>query len=282
MDGLSRFIPAGAGNTPGEYYLVTSITVHPCGRREHGYGGKKSGKKKGSSLRAQGTLLFPGNSSSCVRFIPAGAGNTAVQWSGRLQKPVHPCGRREHSNKARPVCSKVGSSLRAQGTHNTSSFVQLENRFIPAGAGNTQISARLLKYSSVHPCGRREHTVATNSPQPPRGSSLRAQGTHAFIYPDMFFSRFIPAGAGNTPDSWWQIHRLAVHPCGRREHSGGRDDLKRALGSSLRAQGTLCFCCHSSTLYRFIPAGAGNTSQWNHISTKKPVHPCGRREHACS
>ena len=51
------------------------------------------------------------------RFIPAGAGNTYANPLDYIISTVHPCGRREHDGLLALVKGSLGSSLRAQGTH---------------------------------------------------------------------------------------------------------------------------------------------------------------------
>ena len=193
-----RFIPAGAGNTRGRNTSGDPRAVHPCGRREHVFISCLMTWERGSSLRAQGT---PSESNEYLfhdRFIPAGAGNTALRGYQRLNKPVHPCGRREHLNMVKQKMAQTGSSLRAQGTPGHRSVQQLCRRFIPAGAGNTGQHLTPTKPGTVHPCGRREHNCVRSPPHSSTGSSLRAQGTPEVSPIAERVNRFIPAGAGNT------------------------------------------------------------------------------------
>ena len=76
---VMRFIPAGAGNTKSSLYDSCITSVHPCGRREHALIAIKFWFILGSSLRAQGTLVFRRYLLHECRFIPAGAGNTRQQ-----------------------------------------------------------------------------------------------------------------------------------------------------------------------------------------------------------
>ena len=132
-----RFIPAGAGNTtPGRAFFIP-FPVHPCGRREHYRGATNESTENGSSLRAQGTPVHAAKLDSDQRFIPAGAGNTCVQVVGLTATPVHPCGRREHLMAKVGLITAHGSSLRAQGTRIYNAPGYGDQRFIPAGAGNT-------------------------------------------------------------------------------------------------------------------------------------------------
>ena len=156
----------------------------------------------------------------------------------RRLRPVHPCGRREHRKMVHALAYRYGSSLRAQGTRLLRLGDRRVSRFIPAGAGNTKKVLPVIRVLPVHPCGRREHAVVTAPSTSPNGSSLRAQGTQQHWWPRRPYSRFIPAGAGNTACSAVSPAAFTVHPCGRREHLiGHRLDLLHT-GSSLRAQGT--------------------------------------------
>ena len=141
------------------------------------------------------------------RFIPAPAGNGAsiLNWmwrstgsSPRLRgtelPTVHPRACGERSN---------GRGTPANGVH----------RFIPAPAGNGQVSGRLRRPRPVHP----------------RACGERGLHSNQFIRP-----RFIPAPAGNGRR---QSAPLTVHPraCGE-QHVRLRQRM--ALGSSPRLRGT--------------------------------------------
>ncbi len=72
--------------------------------------------------------------------------------------------------------------------------------------------------------------------------------------------RFIPAGAGNTGNGALLSKVDSVHPRGCGEHVGVIDDLVNTDGSSPRVRGTLTTELIKQWQWRFIPAGAGNTS----------------------
>ena len=111
-----RFIPAGAGNTDNVRHRNADDAVHPCGRREHRSLICAALNSDGSSLRAQGTPIIVAIMTHDIRFIPAGAGNTVVDYRAWRQVSVHPCGRREHKKLFKKPSADNGSSLRAQGT----------------------------------------------------------------------------------------------------------------------------------------------------------------------
>ncbi len=78
-----RFIPAGAGNTASRSKYSPSASVYPRWRGEHQKRGFQRAKTGGLSPLARGTQVALRSSLMKVRFIPAGAGNTASfsRWS---------------------------------------------------------------------------------------------------------------------------------------------------------------------------------------------------------
>ena len=74
-----------------------------------------------------------------------------------------------------------------------------------------------------------------------------------------FASRFIPAGAGNTPCSEASRSAPAVYPRWRGEHTCAMMPTIKFVGLSPLARGTRKTVNGENILARFIPAGAGNT-----------------------
>ena len=215
------------------------------------------------------------------RFIPAGAGNTGVACNARRNRPVHPrrCG--EHFSVAAVARSPVGSSPQVRGTPLGALLVGIRNRFIPAGAGNTLPDRPATGRRAVHPrrCG--EHPKAVRVFSSSDGSSPQVRGTRARSTLATEYPRFIPAGAGNTflpLDTLTHRHGSSpqvrgthgfgvltcppssVHPrrCG--EHIRKANSPSLETGSSPQVRGTLCRERFERGFSRFIPAGAGNTS----------------------
>ena len=73
-----------------------------------------------------------------LRFIPAGAGNTVYARDAHTALTVHPRGRGEHPATPKSGCGCHGSSPRARGTPYYGVELEDVERFIPAGAGNTE------------------------------------------------------------------------------------------------------------------------------------------------
>ena len=155
--------------------------------------------------------------------------------------------------------SAPGLSPLARGTPPRTHEQTITDRFIPAGAGNTQTITRVARGSSVYPRWRGEHYQTGIFPYNGVGLSPLARGTltRRGIRPAP--RRFIPAGAGNTPSRSRVSVMKTVYPRWRGEHErvpclgsydGGLSPLARGTRGCLGG-----ICCVS----RFIPAGAGNT-----------------------
>ena len=175
-----RFIPAGAGNTARHW---------PARLAQHGSSPRARGTRSGLSGAGPPATVHPRGRGeharprcarpAAYRFIPAGAGNTAL-------------------GAAVPL-ARFGSSPRARGTRARRPACSAGRRFIPAGAGNTHDRCSNQDMGAVHPRGRGEHG---------EGGFAGDGG-----------ERFIPAGAGNTVARDDDDPCAAVHPRGRGEHS---------------------------------------------------------------
>ena len=155
---------------------------------------------------------------------------------------------------------RIGSSPQVRGTRINCNVNIRSKRFIPAGAGNTTAQMQAAEALAVHPrrCG--EHAAIISSVIKCNGSSPQVRGTPQYK-PDRYTpSRFIPAGAGNTPHGERNDVHRAVHPrrCG--EHLAWRRKVYQLL--------------------RFIPAGAGNTFPTPLNLNSFAVHPrrCGEHD----
>ena len=173
-----RFIPAGAGNTKVAFDMEAMVSVHPRWRGEHGGFPARQCLRQGSSPLARGTLQDDAHLRDAGRFIPAGAGNTAQQSSQITRSPVHPRWRGEHLDTPLYVTPDGGSSPLARGTRYPEHGQQGDQRFIPAGAGNTYEYGRMRGHQSVHPRWRGEHLSIGTTDLQKGGSSPLARGTH--------------------------------------------------------------------------------------------------------
>ena len=217
---MIRFIPAGAGNTPCSSNSRAIIS--------------------GLSPLARGTPGCTSGEPCPARFIPAGAGNTQHDGVSFSLIAVYPRWRGEHTALCCELFTNVGLSPLARGTPTFCQRNQATDRFIPAGAGNTQLGKTALQPRPVYPRWRGEH-------------ANHAGGHRKAL-------RFIPAGAGNTRYTTRITSRESVYPRWRGEHFHVFIIAAASLGLSPLARGTHPIGMHIGDDDRFIPAGAGNTS----------------------
>ena len=152
-----RFIPARAGNTWSCRHSPRSSPVHPRPRGEHQHHHSSRPSRAGSSPPARGTRREDPGSQPRHRFIPARAGNTEAEVMRQVMDQVHPRPRGEHWRHSGRPCPCAGSSPPARGTHAMRRYGQIQQRFIPARAGNTI-------------AGRRRWAGAYGSSPPARGT----------------------------------------------------------------------------------------------------------------
>ena len=172
-----------------------------------------------------------------------------------------------------------GLSPLARGTRQNglSSLVRL--RFIPAGAGNTCFRKSMDYCYSVYPRWRGEHEMLVSVNAANTGLSPLARGTHILQNTRLISTRFIPAGAGNTCCSSWWSAAIAVYPRWRGEHNVRLSPLCVVAGLSPLARGTLAPARRPESWFRFIPAGAGNTTWSPIVGYTVTVYPRWRGEH---
>ena len=180
-----RFIPACAGNSDNAVECGDGPAVHPrvCGEQVAIV--FVVAGPSGSSPRVRGTGRWDGASRSSIRFIPACAGNRRLSRAESHRKPVHPrvCG--EQPLAVLIDISNRGSSPRVRGTDEAVAFPHVEERFIPACAGNRDWGTLREKPHAVHPrvCG--EQAAVSQLIQKIRGSSPRVRGTAAPLFARM-------------------------------------------------------------------------------------------------
>ena len=194
----SRFIPAGAGNTTPPQHRWGCCTVYPRWRGEHNVSIRISSPVFGLSPLARGTPVVFYLRLNFSRFIPAGAGNTFFFHFDSPIFPVYPRWRGEHPFSAGENVEIAGLSPLARGTHLHRMLRGSQQRFIPAGAGNTCRLASRTCNGSVYPRWRGEHVGGWICCRGCGGLSPLARGTPYWNFYASADLRFIPAGAGNT------------------------------------------------------------------------------------
>ena len=152
-----RFISARVGNTAMSHAMTCATPVHPRTRGEH---------------RARPRAIL-----KSARFIPARAGNTPELDLLEVGHAVHPRTRGEHMTINIDSMVENGSSPHARGTPRAGGDGRLQQRFIPARAGNTRRSSSRTFSIAVHPRTRGEHSHITRNGRSASGSSPHARGT---------------------------------------------------------------------------------------------------------
>ena len=192
----------------------------------------------GSSPRTRGTDLRPGRMSRLNRFIPAHAGNRHPQGALEQPAPVHPRARGEQSPEWAAARAKNGSSPRTRGTDAGCAFDHSKLRFIPAHAGNRRRGMPWDRRIPVHPRARGEQFDPAGHLGAVLGSSPRTRGTGKNQVHRVTLIRFIPAHAGNRPQTHSAIMNMSVHPRARGEQAPTPVDRSKLDGSSPRTRGT--------------------------------------------
>ena len=232
---------------------------------------------RGSSPHVRGTYQIPAWQATRYRFIPARAGNILFVAIIVVLMPVHPrtCG--EHLTAYITFNCAFGSSPHVRGTFADPPDDVPRRRFIPARAGNMQLTPPFIAWITVHPrtCG--EHApVRVNVPRL-TGSSPHVRGTSVHVSVTWTWDRFIPARAGNIPPDSSAPSAWTVHPrtCG--EHSASFSRMSSLTGSSPHVRGTCLAPLRLDERSRFIPARAGNIRRRGPDGSRPPVHPrtCG-------
>ncbi len=134
----------------------------------------------------------------CLRFIPAGAGNTLPFPEFRPLNWVYPRWRGEHSCAIKIRLSHAGLSPLARGTLIIDDNSTDRQQFIPAGAGNTIIGNLSWTGTAVYPRWRGEHNNRQFVLDRHGSLSPLARGTRIWRPTARRNPQFIPAGAGNT------------------------------------------------------------------------------------
>ncbi len=127
------------------------------------------------------------------------------RWCGELISDIQHCG------------AKRGLSPLARGTHERGTPGRLIVRFIPAGAGNSNIPGDNQPAYSVYPRWRGELESEGRFRQGVHGLSPLARGTRGYAPLRVRQTRFIPAGAGNSRSRGRHGQSMSVYPRWRGE-----------------------------------------------------------------
>ena len=157
----------------------------------------------------------------------------------------------------------------------------MQERVIPAWAGNTIGSPYRRGRLSGHPRVGGEHRVSEEGVWSTNGSSPRGRGTLDATAADKRFERVIPAWAGNTLTIPSLGTAKTGHPRVGGEHEFWINVRCRFSGSSPRGRGTPWAKPSERQERRVIPAWAGNTRLVPKAATPSSGHPRVGGEHNC-
>ncbi len=172
-----RFIPAGAGNSNSYTDKSSKQTVYPRWRGKLPLRLMNDNKNGGLSPLARGTRSTITSKSAESRFIPAGAGNSVLSLPYIARISVYPRWRGELISLLEYMSCAHGLSPLARGTRTHQGITRLFSRFIPAGAGNSNIPGDNQPAYSVYPRWRGELESEGRFRQGVHGLSPLARGT---------------------------------------------------------------------------------------------------------
>ena len=132
-------------------------------------------------------------------------------------------------------------------------------RIIPACAGNTSIRTILTDIFEDHPRMRGKYKEKRNSAEPRAGSSPHAREILQIKSISAAHFRIIPACAGNTIKFKVPFVESQDHPRMRGKYFGSVLSASHRLGSSPHAREIQSLLRFFLSIYRIIPACAGNT-----------------------
>ena len=174
---ISRFIPAGAGNSRSILLALFRLAVYPRWRGELCIKTSVKNFAVGLSPLARGTRTRDAPRFVGTRFIPAGAGNSHHDARATRQGSVYPRWRGELEREMHPGLWELGLSPLARGTLIMTHGRPDKVRFIPAGAGNSPVASFPVVSSSVYPRWRGELFPRDCDRHRPIGLSPLARGT---------------------------------------------------------------------------------------------------------
>ena len=231
----------------------------------------------GLSPRVRGNPRRPRSHDHLHRSIPACAGEPRHCRRSRRPRRVYPrvCGGTRAPAAER--CDGGGLSPRVRGNRQSSPPLLLENRSIPACAGEPRNSPSATSMGQVYPrvCGgtRRRQVCAASS----RGLSPRVRGNRAFVLIAATAVRSIPACAGEPTMRRSGRRACGVYPrvCGGTQVDVGTG--RHDEGLSPRVRGNLRPVVQHHRPVGSIPACAGEPGSSRCSRTASRVYPrvCG-------
>ena len=268
-----RFIPAWAGNATRTCSPSARASVHPRVGGERYLFHSIPSSIIGSSPRGRGTRKFRLVILPVRRFIPAWAGNASDGGRAHISMAVHPRVGGERVQVHGISSGGDGSSLRGRGTLLELEAERLQDRFIPAWAGNAPTERADRQAKTVHPRVGGERKPMRAYANHLAGSSPRGRGTLSDDRALIHCHRFIPAWAGNARLAPGARAGISVHPRVGGERVRSFQSSRSGDGSSPRGRGTRLYKPSDRIRHRFIPAWAGNARDAIARTITTLVHP---------
>ena len=234
----------------------------------------------GSSPLSRGILEAFVLQPAFLGIIPALAGNTSSPPSRKPPTGDHPRSRGEYSVNTTHANPTAGSSPLSRGILSQGLLMSLEERIIPALAGNTQPPWWSSWFHPDHPRSRGEYVIFFSFSSTFFGSSPLSRGIRVAGVAARGRVGIIPALAGNTPASRSSWSVAPDHPRSRGEYPLRFGNTDIVVGSSPLSRGIHFRWWTTSRRSRIIPALAGNTLAPCRTALRVKDHPRSRGEYA--
>ena len=207
--------------------------------------------------------------------IPAGAGEPQNKGFCAKEQWVYPRGCGGAAVDALLVRNGTGLSPRVRGSREREVPGRIDDRSIPAGAGEPRCGGRTSRPSRVYPrgCGGALRSSCTIDAS--RGLSPRVRGSLTEVAAEHARVRSIPAGAGEPRQGQPRRPALRVYPRGCGGAPVAIKPTPPLAGLSPRVRGSLDGDDHHAAHVRSIPAGAGEPTSGNRRGRSWGVYPRG-------
>ena len=195
------------------------------------------------------------------RLIPAHAGKTSTESTGRPCSAAHPRSRGENEEIKKRYENGEGSSPLTRGKRRRIVGLGVRVGLIPAHAGKTRAPRSCRPLPRAHPRSRGENRTSAARRRPVSGSSPLTRGKRAVRARPRIAAGLIPAHAGKTRRGLFRRRLRGAHPRSRGENLLEANILPRLRGSSPLTRGKRRARLLDGVVRRLIPAHAGKTVQ---------------------
>ena len=214
-----------------------------------------------------------------IRIIPAYAGSTSGSVPPPVQVADHPRIRGEHSIVSGATCTMSGSSPHTRGARVQVVLLGADEWIIPAYAGSTVVPIPGETLAWDHPRIRGEHVTSRKAIPSGAGSSPHTRGALAGLGGAADGVRIIPAYAGSTRATLYEVSVVPDHPRIRGEHRMLSPGGVFSAGSSPHTRGARDTCWRRGRGRGYIPAYAGSTGAFHDVAERLRDHPRIRGAH---